>query len=326
MVLNYSSNVFNNFNYLLVLRLLVISCLGFFTFNVIFLWRLLEIYNIFFIVLIFLKNTRMNKVNFDFLVYFGVVQLLRRVGLLMGLLLRLDLWAVMMLLVKMGSFPLNDWVVNFFCNVDFFSGIFFFSVKKVLPLLFLHDFLSLNFLFSLLIILFNWVICFINILRSVRLRELIGWSSIVRNGYFLFILKSNKKGLVFFILLMYFFFLYLIYYFIKKFNFFNTPVSSRIVLLFLSVVILFGVPPISMFLFKVSFFVSVIQFYSFFWKIFFLLVFFFLGVGYFIFFLNLRILIQDYNFLFLLNIISLPVLKIFIILLFLLVLVRGIFL
>ena len=277
-------NLKKNLKNIIVFFLIFLRFIRIFLNNVIFLWGILEVYKIIFIVYLFLNNFIVNWSRKEFLVYFGMVQLLRSVGLIFGLLISLDLWIVLMLLVKMGRFPLKDWVVKFFARRRLGAGFLFFSVNKVIPLIFFHDFLSFKVIFIFLVMLGKWVVSFLGILNSSNFLQVLGWSSIVRNGYFIFILGFNKKGYAYLRLFIYRVIFGLILYFLNRFNMGDKKKIKRI--LFILIILLFGVPPISMFLFKIVLFVSIIDYFSLFWIVLFVTMFFFLGVGYFVFFLN----------------------------------------
>lgn len=132
-----------------------LTLIGFFVTKIILLWSILEIYNILFIVFVFLKKKVVGPTNVLHLVYFGVIQLFRSVGLLLGLFLDFNLMVLFSLLVKMGSFPLKDWVVKFFTNCHFLGGVMFFSVNKFLPLIFFNEFVEVSFSSVLLILVGN---------------------------------------------------------------------------------------------------------------------------------------------------------------------------
>lgn len=126
-----------------------------------------------FLVYIFLKRKMLVSSRQSFVVYFGMVQLFRRIVLIFGLILSLDLLTSVRLLVKMGSFPMNEWVVNFFTNIKLMSGVLFFTLNKFLPLIFFHEFLSLNLMFCFLIILLNWIIRVVKIMVSQNFLEVV---------------------------------------------------------------------------------------------------------------------------------------------------------
>lgn len=84
-------NLKKNLKNIIVFFLIFLRFIRIFLNNVIFLWGILEVYKIIFIVYLFLNNFIVNWSRKEFLVYFGMVQLLRSVGLIFGLLISLDL-------------------------------------------------------------------------------------------------------------------------------------------------------------------------------------------------------------------------------------------
>lgn len=255
--------------------MLIFSILGLCVDNFLVLWGLLEVYGVFFLVLVFLNK---NSFNRNKIIYFGVVNLIRRLLLLSSILLDLSFLRVVGILAKMGSFPFKEWVVKFCSRVSPINSFLFFTLNKVLPLYMLREFLNFNLLFSLVILVANWVICFPNIMKSWQLIQVISWSSIVRNGYFLLLASVDLSGVVLISLLVYSMILFLVFYSMKDSYYFKGR--------FFIIVLLFGVPPFSVFLFKVVFFVALMEFFSVFWVYFFSGIFFLLGVRYFSFFVK----------------------------------------
>jgi hypothetical protein len=153
-------------------------------------------------------------------------------------------------------------------------------LNKVIPLFMLREFIRFNVFFALGILIFNWVISFSHMLKSWQLIQLIGWSSITRKGYFLLLARIDFSNVVLVSLGVYRVFLYFIFRRMKESYYFKGN--------FFIIVMLFGVPPLSIFLFKVSFFVVMMEFFSVFWVYLFSMIFFFLGIGYFSFFVKER--------------------------------------
>lgn len=138
-------------------------------------------------------------------------------------------------------------------------------------------------------------------------------------GYFIYIVNEVNKGMVFISLLVYRFIFYFIIYLGNSFIFLSPEDKSYSNVLFLLIILLFGVPPFSMFLFKVTFFIGVISRFSLLWVIFFLFVFFFLGVRYFIFFLNFSLFLNYKKFLPFFNGLKTPYLNLLFFMLFFLI-------
>lgn len=124
----------------------------------------------------------------------------------------------------------------------------------------------------------NLVFSFQNAFQAQNILQIIGWSSIGSTRFFILLIEIKKN--IFNVFLV--FFIYSIILWVIFFNSSNIKKNT-----FLIMVILFGVPPISMFIFKVYFLMQFLIL-NILWYYLILLSFFLFGVSYFIFFIRER--------------------------------------
>lgn len=264
------------------------------------LWCSLEIYTVLFVLFIFLKTKSLFfSFKYKNFVLFGLINLFSSIGLLISLFISMDLLRTLFILVKIGRFPFKDWVVTFICDSTLASFFLFFSLNKIIPFVFFCDFISLRFFFILLVILLKWLTSFFYLLNSKSFLEVLCWSSIVRNGYFLLVIVENNNFYWLLSLIIYRFILFFILSCLsskQKFQNWSFLKFKLVSLnLLICLILLFGVPPISMFLFKFLFFFSIVQKFSYLFLFFFVILFFSLGVFYFIFFLQVCLKVLQFD-------------------------------
>lgn len=240
-------------------------------------WVILEIYSLLFIYLLFCDKNIFGM-GYSF-VYFGIVQLFSRIGFLTFYLLDLTFVSLLFLLSKMGRFPMIEWVIFFVKKKRLNKKWLFFSLKKIIPLYIIREFLNLSFFSVLIIFVLNFFLGVGGGFLAFSLLKLVSWSSIRRTSFFLLVgIVSSKIFFWLISLLLYRLLLFLVFNKLTKVNF----------SLFILICLLFGVPPFSMFIFKFFLIFCFLNIFSLFLKYFFILFFFFFGFAYFVFFIRER--------------------------------------
>nr|YP_009391123.1 NADH dehydrogenase subunit 2 [Macrostomum lignano]ARW59245.1 NADH dehydrogenase subunit 2 [Macrostomum lignano]ATA64827.1 NADH dehydrogenase subunit 2 [Macrostomum lignano] len=277
---------FNYFSIFLFLSFISISMN-----NAFFTWCILEVYSLIFLLFVFTSQYFFeNKNSF---VYFGLLNLFFSVVLIFSLVNDIYFLSFLSLVGKMGSFPMMEWVINFVNNSSWEVSWYFFSVNKIIPVFFVFEYLNNNVFLVLAYFFFNTFISIQNAFLVNSFHSLISWSAIGGTGFFVFLVNFSSNFFLFLGLL----FIYSLNLFVIFFNINNLNHY------FWLIILLFGIPPFSMFVFKVSVFSVFINFYGIFLNYFFLFFFFFMGVSYFYFFFkeSQNLLIQNTQFTFLGN-------------------------
>lgn len=241
--------------------------------KVLLVWIFLEVYSLLFILFIFLKKTFFLG-GFSF-VYFGLLQMFSRIGFFFFFLKDFGIVCLIFILGKIGSFPMLDWVIFFIKENKFLVNWCFFSIKKFIPFYIIREFLKISVYFLFIIFFFNFFFRIIGALSSFSFLNLISWSSVGGNSFFLLLLVLGKKLFFWeFLLVLYRIILYIIFSNSEKFSF----------SMFVLVCLIFGFPPISMFVFKGVLILGLFGLFNIFFQLIFFLFFLFFGLRYFIFF------------------------------------------
>jgi hypothetical protein len=168
-----------------------------------------------------------------------------------------------------------DWVIFFIKEKKFLVNWCFFSINKFIPFYIIREFLKISVYFLFIIFFFNFFFRVIGALSSFSFLNLISWSSVGGNSFFLLLLVLGKKLFFWeFLLVLYRLILYIIFSNSEKFSF----------SMFVLVCLIFGFPPISMFVFKGVLILGLFGLFNIFFQSIFILFFLLFGLRYFIFF------------------------------------------
>lgn len=181
------------------------------------------------------------------------------------------------LLTKVGGFPLLDWLIEFLRRLYYVESWLFFSLKKFIPFYIMDQYVKKTFFIIFLFFFFNLIFRFKGVFKSKNFFELISWSSV--GGLSFFILNLTYWNFIFvweIILIIYSFLLYYLFYTIFKKN------ENK----FFFILFLFGLPPFSMFLFKIRILLRFLSLFSIFWNYIFIFIFWGFRLRYFIIFLK----------------------------------------
>lgn len=234
-------------------------------------WCILETYTLIF--LVFLFSFRGKGINKSALIYFGIINLFVSVLLIFRVLRDFSLLGIIRVLGKVGVFPIMEWVILFLKNLKWFRGWLFFSVNKLIPFYLLSEFLNPGLKFLILFFFLKTFYSLCGAIRRVSFTGLIRWSSVGRTGFFLFLITFRDKVIQWErLLLLYSAILFTLF----------LRLSSLKLKEFLIRAILFGFPPVSLFLFKAYLFLIFVERFGLFWRYFFLSIITGFGVAYFL--------------------------------------------
>ena len=245
-------------------------------FNKLFLrWCLLEVYSVIYLLYIFLCGRFYVKKNS--FVYFGIIKIFVRVIFIFSILKDYSLLALLSILVKLGRFPMLEWVIKFITTLGWFEGWLFFSLNKFIPFYILSEFIKIKIFWVLVYFIIKLYFRINGSINSFSFVKLISWSSIGRTRFFVLLLTFVSRVFSWETL-------FLIYTFILLVLFNNSSKLRRND--YILTLILFGIPPFSMFLFKVNLLVEFFVKYGLLWNYFFILFIGIFGIIYFYIYLK----------------------------------------